>query len=471
MKKFLAVFLLFISFPTSVRADAIDDYIHAEMAQQNVPGLSLAIMREGQIVRTQGYGFANLEHSVPVRPDTVFKTGAIGMQFTATAVMFLVEDGKLQLDDSIRKYLPNVPRSWAPITIRQLLNHTSGLPITPNGEFGTNYTDDELLGIIAKQELNFPAGTRWHFSYADYVVLGFLVNKVSGEFHVDFLTKRLFKPLNMQTARLMDDIAIIPNRAAGYAVRDGELRNAEWVSPAANSGGDGALYLSALDFVNWDAGLLKGAFLKPESWAEIARPARTASGRTYPYGFGWHQEHSAGQDVWFHAGSWLGFQAFTIRYLGDKLTVVVLANGEKGNPAKIARHVAGMLDAKFAQAPGAPIEDREPQVTAALKNVLQQIAAGKADYSAFAFVSKQEFAETMTGYGPGTGYQALVQPLGALQEIGLFDRNEVGDDQLYHYRARYEKGVIDVRLGLAPNGRIGTLELIPVDDWTAALQE
>lgn len=262
MKKCLAVLLFTVfsagAFSAGVHADAIDDYIHAEMVQQNVPGLSLAIMRDGHIVRAQGYGFANLEHSVPVHPDTVFKTGAVGMQFTATAVMFLVEDGKLRLDDSVRKYLPNAPRSWAPITIRQLLNHTSGLPQTPNGDFRVEYTNDELLDIIYKQELNFPAGTRWHFSYADYVVLGMIVNKVSGEFFVDLLSKRLFKPLGMQTARLIDDSAIVPNRAAGYQGQDGELRNADWVSAAANSGGDGPLFLSALDFAAWDAGLLKG---------------------------------------------------------------------------------------------------------------------------------------------------------------------------------------------------------------------
>jgi len=463
--KMLPLLLLCAAFPASARADAIDDYISAEMGRQKVPGLSLAIMREGQAVRAQGYGFANLEHSVPVHPDTLFKTGAIGMQFTAIAVMFLVEDGKIRLDDSIRKHLPNVPRNWAPITIRQLLNHTSGLPVTPNGDFRVDYTDDQLLDIIGKQELNFPAGTRWHFSYADYVVLGILVNKVSGELHTNLLARRLFKPLNMNTARLIDEGVVIPNRATGYDMRDGVFRNAEWVSQTANSGGDGPLYLSALDVVNWDAGLLKGSFLKPQSWAEMARPAQTANGSTYPYGFGWYREHTAGQDIWYHGGSWMGFQAFIIRYLGDKLTVVVMANGEKSDPEKIARHVAGMLDSEFAQAPAAPIEDREPQVTAALKRLLQQIAAGKADYNAFAFVSKAEFAETMVGYGPGTGYQAFVQPLGALQAVSLFACKEVGEDRVYHYRARYERGLLEARIGYAPNGKIGSFELVPISEW------
>ncbi|MFZ2983130.1 MAG: serine hydrolase domain-containing protein, partial [Sphingobium sp.] len=136
---FVAV-LLCLGVPQAVRADPIDDYVNAEITRQNVPGLSLAVIRNGQLMRANGYGLANLEHHVPVHPDTLFKTGAVGMQFTAVAVMQLVEDGKIGLDDPIRKYFPDSPVSWGPITIRNLLNHTSGLPTTPNGNFRTEYT-------------------------------------------------------------------------------------------------------------------------------------------------------------------------------------------------------------------------------------------------------------------------------------------------------------------------------------------
>ncbi|MEP7246603.1 MAG: serine hydrolase domain-containing protein [Gammaproteobacteria bacterium] len=464
MKKLLAL-LVFTGFAAGARADAIDDYINTEIARQHAPGLAIAIMQHGQMVRAQGYGFANLEHYVPVHPDTLFETGSVGMQFTALAVMLLVEDGKLRLDESIRKYLPEAPRTWAPITVRQLLNHTSGLPATPNGEFRTDYTDDQLLGILYKQELNFAAGSHWKFSYTDYVTLGFLIKRVSGEFYADLLARRVFAPLGMRTARLIDDRAIVPNRAAGYQLSDGELRNQEWVSPTANSTADGSLYLSVLDYARWDAGLIGRRFLKPESWAEIAQPARLASGRSYPYGFGWFLEHSAGQEVWRHSGSWQGFQSFVIRYLGDELTLVALANSESGDPTAIVRHVAGMLDPKFAQPPGAPIEDREPQVTAALKSLLQQMSEGKADYRAFAFVSKQEFAETMSAN------QKLLKSLGPLRELALFARKELGGDQVYRYRARYEGGLLEVNLSYAPNGGIAGLDFIPVSDWKAPVQE
>jgi CubicO group peptidase (beta-lactamase class C family) len=462
VSKLLAVLLL-AGFAGSLRADAIDDYINAEIARQNVPGLALAIMRHGQLVRAQGYGFANLEHHVPVHPDTLFKSGALGKQFTAVLAMLLVEEGRLGLDESVRKYLPEAPRSWAPITIRQLLNHTSGLPPYPDGEFRVDYTDEELLGIIYKQALNSPPGSRWGYSYTAYVVLGILITRVSGEFYADLLARRVFAPLGMQTARLIDELAIVPNRAAGYELRDGELRNAEWVSPTANSTADGSLYLSVLDYARWEAGLIDRGLLKAESWAEISRPAQLASGSTYPYGFGWFLEHSAGQDVWHHSGDWQGFKTAVVRYLGDELTVVALANGEGGDPARIVRHVAEMLDPTLAQPPGAPIEDREPQITERLERLLQRIADGTADDQDFAFVSEQDFAYMMAAY------RAVLEPLGSLREVALFARKELGDDRVYRYRARYDGGLVEVNLSYALNGKIADLKLMPVGDWNAPI--
>jgi CubicO group peptidase (beta-lactamase class C family) len=460
----LAAALLLAGFAAGVRADAIDDYINAAMTRQQVPGLSLAIMKHGQLVRTQSYGFANLEHRVPVHPDTLFQTGAVGKQFTAVAVMLLVEDGKLQLDESIRTYLPDAPRTWTPITIRQLLNHTSGLPANPAGDLRREYTDDELLRGIYQQPLNSPPGMRWSYSNNAYVTLGILIRKVSGEFYADLLARRVFAPLGMQTARLIDDRAIVPDRAAGYQLSNGRLRNQDWVSRTANSTADGSLYLSALDYARWESGLSGQKVLKPESWAEIARPAQLASGRSYPAGAGWFFERSAGQDVWRHSGNWQGFRTFIIRYLGDELTIVALANSESGRPISIVRHVAELLDPKLAQPRGAPIEDREPQVTAKLGNLLQEIAAGTAGRGNFAFVSKQELAETMPMY------QQSLQSLGSLREIALFARQELGDEQMYRYRARYDRGLLEASVSFTPGGKIATLNFISADDWNAPIQ-
>jgi CubicO group peptidase (beta-lactamase class C family) len=460
MKIVLAV-LACAGFVGAVRADAIDDYINAEMARQQVPGLALAVLRQGQLVRAQGFGFANLEHQVPVHPDTVFEIGSTGMQFTAVAVLFLVEDGKIRLDDSVRKYLPEAPASWAPITVRNLLNHTSGLPSTPDGEFRRDYTDEELLGILYKQELNFPPGAHWNFSYTDYVTLGFLIKRVSGEFYGALLQRRIFGPLGMRTARLIDNLAVVPNRAAGYQLDGGVLRNQDWVSTTANTTADGSLMLSVLDYARWDAALLGRKLLEPRSWAEIERPAALKSGRSYPYGFGWYMEHRTGQEVWQHSGAWLGFQSFVIHFRSAELTLVALANSDSADPQTIVRHVAGMLEPELAQPPGAPLEDAAPQVTRRLKGLLQQIAAGRVDSKDFAFVSKTELAERLADA------RKTLQSLGALQELALFDQRELGDDQIYRYRARYERGVLEVSLGYAADGRVAQWELERVSDWNA----
>ncbi|MDY6947686.1 MAG: serine hydrolase domain-containing protein [Pseudomonadota bacterium] len=457
--------VLLVAAASCAQADEIDDYINAEVARQQVPGLALAIMRHGELVRAQGYGFANLEHHVPVHPDTLFQSGAVGMQFTAVAVMLLVEDGKLRLDESVRTYLPEAPRSWQPITLRQMLNHTSGLATTPSGEFRRDYSDEELLAIIYGQPLNFRAGTRWSFSYTGYLTLGMLIKRVSGEFYADLLARRLFAPLGMHTARLIDYRAVIPNRAEGYEATADGLRHPEWISPTANSTADGSLYLSVLDYARWEAGVFGRKVLKPESWAEIAQPARIASGRTYPYGLGWYLEHSAGQDIWRHAGRWQGFNTFIIRYLGDELTIVALANGDGGDAARIARHVAGLLDAKLAQPAGAPLQGADLQLTDRIKEVVREIAAGKPNYADFAFISRPEFDETMVAN------RLALQPLGRLQEIALLSSRQLGDDQVYRFRARYDQGPMDVNVTYTPGGKIAGLEFIRVHDWDAPMQE
>jgi len=343
MKKLLAL-LLFASVAGGVRADAIDDYINAEMARQHVPGLALAIMRHGQLVRMQSYGFANLEHHVPVHPDTVFQSGALGKQFTAVAVMLLVEDGKLALDDSIRKYLPDAPPAWAPITIRQLLNHTSGLPTNPDGDIRREYTDDELLQGIYKQKPNFPAGTRWSYSNLGYLTLGILIHRVTGEFYGDFIQQRIFKPLNMSTARIISEADIIPNRSSGYRLENGHLKNQEWVSPTVNTTADGSLYFSILDLAKWDAALYSEALLKKPSLQQMWTVTKLRDGKPNSghYGFGWFIESRNGHRVVEHEGQWQGFETQISRYPDDGLTVVVLTNLGSAKPQRIADAVAGI---------------------------------------------------------------------------------------------------------------------------------
>lgn len=457
------VWILALLASAAAHADPVDDYVHAQMVRYRVPGIAIAVMHHGQLVRAQGYGIANLEHAVPVHPDTLFKSGALGMQFTAIAAMLLVEDGTLRLDASVRTYLPAAPRSWAPITIRQLLNHSSGLPATPNGDFRTDYSDDALLAILYGQALNFPAGTRWRFSYVDYVVLGFIIRKATGEGYADLLARRVFGPLGMRTAQPIDERAVIPNRAAGYELAGGIPRNAEWVSPTANSTADGTLYLSVLDLAAWEAGLSRHALLLPESWAAIGARATLPGGRVLPYGFGWNLDRRAGQDVWWHSGSWQGFRTSITRYLGVGWTVVVLANGDSADPDRIGRHLAGLLDPALAEPDAAPLAEQDAADNAAAAALLTRIANGSPDFAGFAFFSKLDFTEGMAEY------RRLVEQMGSVQAVAAFARTREGGEDAIRYRARYAEGVLELRIVRTAGGKIADLDLMPVESWTAPL--
>ena len=228
----------------------IDSVVTVEMAKQKIPGVAIVVVRGSAIRMIKGYGEANVEHHVPVTPQTVFESGSVGKQFTATAVMLMVEDGKLALTDSITKFFPDAPASWKGITVRHLLTHTSGIPdyTTDAMDYRRDYTEDEIAHLAFALTPEFPPGSRWNYSNTGYVLLGIIIHKVSGKFYGDVLRDRVFQPLGMKTARIISEADIIPNRAAGYELVDGQLKNQEWVSPTLNTTADGSLYLSATDY-------------------------------------------------------------------------------------------------------------------------------------------------------------------------------------------------------------------------------
>jgi CubicO group peptidase (beta-lactamase class C family) len=321
----------------------VDEYIKAEMQKQRIPGLSLAIIKDGQNILAKGYGIANVEHQVPVKPETIFQSGSVGKQFTATAVMMLVEEGKISLDDSINKYFTDAPESWKEITVRHLLTHTAGTTDYPRDfDFRRDYTEDELLKRAASIPLAFQPGEKWSYSNLGYVMLGILVGKVTGKFYGDFIRDRIFRPLGMNTARIISEADIVQNRAAGYRLANGDLKNQQWVSPALNTTGDGSLYLTALDMVKWDAALYGEKILKKSSLVKMWTAVKLNNGKTHPYGFGWSLGEMRGRHIIEHGGAWQGFKSYIARYIDDKLTVVVFANLAQADTQKIIRGVAAI---------------------------------------------------------------------------------------------------------------------------------
>jgi CubicO group peptidase (beta-lactamase class C family) len=333
--------------------DPVDAYVAAQLREQHIPGLALAVIRDGRVVKSQGYGLANIELNVPVRPDTVFQLGSIGKQFTAAAILMLTEDGKLSLDDKITRYFPSAAPRWNAITVRHLLNHTSGLAdytddkyIAPGGltPLHEELSDEEILRRFTTLPFDFRPGEKWSYSNTGYAILGFLIHKVSGQTYSGFLETRIFKPLGMSATRVISESDIISNRAGGYVLVKNEIKNQYWVSPHWNTLADGALYSTAADMTKWDAATTARALLKPESYAQMWTPAPLNDGKSYPYGFAWDLLEVNGHRLQEHGGAWQGFTAHYARYQDDHLSVIVLTNLESGpsNPEKIAHEVAAL---------------------------------------------------------------------------------------------------------------------------------
>ena len=439
-----------VSAQTAGVEQAINEFVTAEMAKEKVPGLSLAVIKDGKPLLVRGYGLANVELNVPVRPETIFQSGSLGKQFVAAAVMLLVEDGKLDVDEKISRYVGDVPDSWKNITVRNVLNHTSGMPNDFSEEdYKKDWTEDQLLAKAKALPLVFPPGTNWAYSNVGYVVLGILIGKVSGKFYGDVLQERIFKPLGMNTTRIISESDIIPNRAAGYRLEKGELKNQEWVSPTMNTTADGSFYWSILDLVKWDDALSKGLVLKQSSWSQVYLPAKLASGSTYPYGMGWAVDARNGRRLIEHSGSWQGFVTNLSRYVDDKLTVIVLMNLASGEPAKICHVVAEIVEPSLVER---PIKDDDPTSTATHRKLLESFPTGDVNKDLFtdeaAKVLLPRIAASRDRY----------RSLGSIESFDLLKRVGEGNDIHHRYLVKFKNGDVIYNLWTSKIGKITTIK-------------
>jgi CubicO group peptidase (beta-lactamase class C family) len=326
-------------------SDAVAQFVRAEMKKQQIPGLALLVSRWGQPIRAEGFGLSNVELNVPTSPESIFQSGSMGKQFTATAVMMLVEAGKVGLEDPLTRYFPDAPTAWKQVTVRELLSHTAGFTEYPaDFDMRKDYTEAEQLKMVEAIPLAYAPGTSWSYSNLGYLTLGILIHRVTGEFYGDFLQERIFKPLHMSTTRIIDEADIIPNRSAGYRLDHGQLKNQEWASPSVNTTADGSLYFSILDLAKWDAALYTDRLLKKSSLEQMWTVATLRNGQPNSghYGFGWFIETKRGHHVVEHEGQWQGFETQISRYLDDGITVVVLTNLGDAKPGLIADGVANI---------------------------------------------------------------------------------------------------------------------------------
>ena len=456
MKKLtISLLVLFVAnaYSQSGVEKAIDKFVEAEMQRQQVPGVSLAVVKEGRPLFIKSYGFANLEHRVPVKPETIFQSGSAGKQFTAAAVMLLVEDGKVNLDDKISKYLGDVPETWSSITVRHLLTHTSGLTDYPEDfDFRRDYTESELLKIAMKTPLAFAPGERWEYSNLGYMTLGVLIGKVTGKFYGEFLRERIFLPAGMTSARIITESDIVANRAAGYRVVEGEIKNQNWVSPSVNTTADGSLYLSILDLVKWDEALTKRGLLNAASYEAIWSPGVLNSGAKTSYGFGWALKSVNGRRLIEHGGAWQGFRSFISRYVDDKLSVIVLANSSNANPQRIAHRVAEMVE------PGlkpTPVATADPNLATEVRRLFESVLSRKANREQFSPELQTRLFDRE---------DRLLDHLRKIGPILSFDpvrMRSAGEDLSATFEIQFGSMTVALEVARAKDGKISRFEVHP----------
>ena len=343
--------------------DEVDTYIPRQMEQHHVPGISVGILKDGKVLLAKGYGFANVELSVPATADTVYGLLSVSKQFTAAAVMLLADDGKLSLDDKIGKYLVDAPIAWNDVSIRHLLSNTSGIPDYKDvkGFFQhirDDATPDELIEPLKSQPLQFAPGARSRYSNANYYLLGMIVEKLSGQSLGRFLVDHIFQPLGMTASRVNDLTDVIPNRASGYQWigenvdrpppivtgyhgRKNVLQNAIYISPS-RLWAAGAVVSTVDDLIKWEQSLLAGRLLKKKTSEEMMRPFKLSTGEETEYGYGNElgvikAHHFAG-----HQGSGVAFNSTLLRLVDDRITVIVLCNQTSAPSLPIAMHIAGI---------------------------------------------------------------------------------------------------------------------------------
>ena len=438
----------------------IESAVREAMDRTRTPGVAVAVVHGGEVLMSKGFGLANIETGSIVTPETMFQSGSVGKQFTAAGVMVLVEDGRVDLDESIRVHLPEAPESWQPITVRHLLTHSSGIPdyTSASFDYATNYSEDDLVRMASDLTLEYPAGTRWNYSNTGYAMLGVMISRVTGGPYWDFLRERVFDPAGMPTIRINTATEIVPHRARGYMPGPGGLQNASHVAEQTNTTADGSMLFSLQDMIAWNEVVRTRAILSPESWDQIVSPMVLNSGNTHPYGFGWFFAEVAGQPVHEHSGAWQGFVNQYTRFPDQDLSVIVLTNARSAMSAPLAMRAGALVDPMLTPEPP-PTEAiaDDPAVTAYIADMIEKMSDGSIELSDFDFIRQTVFPRMRVAL------QGQLDGLGRPDDLTLLARKRVGDDTELVYRSTWGDRRLRITLSIGPDGGLTNFVFVVPD--------
>jgi CubicO group peptidase (beta-lactamase class C family) len=321
------------------QTDSTDSIVQKMMKEQKIAGLSLAVIKNGKTVVNKGYGLANVEHNVPVTAETVIRLGSVSKQFFTTAILKLMEEGKLTIEDPVHKFFPDAPESWKPIRVKHLMSHTSGLK--REGPAYDNSIIQPDLAIIKSAyslPLDFKTGEKYQYCNLAYFMLAEIITQISGMPWQDYIREKLFIPAGMKNSCMTDFYPIIPNRASGYMHKKDVLVNADAMYAVRPSGG----FLStSSDMILWDKVLTeKNIILKKENWESLWQPfiktSDNPASKEY-YGFGWSIDELNGHKIISHGGSNIGFRSFYARFVNDGLSIIIMTNTDEARPLIIMK--------------------------------------------------------------------------------------------------------------------------------------
>ncbi len=440
-------------------ADPIDAVVRREMTRTQCPGMTIAVVRDGKLMTKRAYGVADLELGDKMQPDDLFELGSITKQFTAFLAMLLVQDGKLDLDASIADYLDGAPDSWKPIKVRNLLNQNSGLPEYVQIEgLGLMDTFDRAhwMEVMKTQPLDFPADTAWAYSNTNYALMGLIIEKAGGKPYTEQLTERVLQPLAMTNTRFQDVNAIWPRRAHGIIRQGSQVMRVSGMGGSIQS--DGTLVSNLPDMVKWDAALRERKLLKPESYAELWKPGKLASGLEKPYGMGWFLTAPEGPAYVGHAGASVGYSGGIARFKdGQKgsISVIVLCNQYAVQGEELGKSIALALDPSLKFPIPTPTPDPDPSRTAHLPEVIGHLAVNKA--------TPAEISPSVSGplgawrTRSGSPYAALA----TVKNMAFAHEDNLGAFKRLAYRLDLEKSKMTAYLTLDPEGKIAAVQLRP----------
>lgn len=331
--------------PAATVAKTVDSLAKAWVAARGSPGLSIAVLRGRDTLVFNGWGLADLENEVPATARTVYQIGSVTKQFTSVAVMQEVERGRVRLDDSIGTYLPTLPAAWRGVTVRQLLNHTSGIPSYTNlgprwaRRWGEEMPPDSLVALTANEAMDFAPGAQYRYNNTGYVLLGMLIEKLTGRSWADDLQERFARPLGLPDTRWCDVRPLIQRRARGYEAADGGFRNAAFLAMSQPYSA-GAMCSTVGDLARWNGLLHGGKVVSAVSYAALTTPEGAAAAGQRRYGFGLALDTLGGRTMIQHGGGINGFLSENAWFPESHTSVTVLTNATGGNPGRLMRQVA-----------------------------------------------------------------------------------------------------------------------------------